>query len=102
MVKNPPASAGDMGLLPGPGRFHVPLNNQACEPQLLSLCSRAQEPQLLSPWAAINEAHTLEPMLRNKRSHLNEKPAPQLKSSPSQFSQRKALAATKTQQAKNK
>ena len=22
--KNPPANAGDMGLIPGPGRFHMP------------------------------------------------------------------------------
>ena len=24
VVKNPPANAGDMGLSPGPGRFHIP------------------------------------------------------------------------------
>ena len=23
VVKNPPANAGDMGLTPGPGRFHM-------------------------------------------------------------------------------
>ena len=27
VVKNPPASAGDMGLSPGPGRFHKPWEN---------------------------------------------------------------------------
>ena len=27
VVKNPPASAGDMGLIPGPGRFHKPWEN---------------------------------------------------------------------------
>ena len=26
-VKNPPASAGDMGLILGPGRLHMPLSN---------------------------------------------------------------------------
>ena len=67
MVKNPPANAGDMGLSPGPGRSHMPRSNQAHAPQLLSLCSRAHEPQLLKP------AH-LELVLRNKRSHHNEKP----------------------------
>ena len=36
-------------------------------PQLLSLCSRAEELQLL-------KTMYLEPVLRNKRSHLNEKP----------------------------
>ena len=27
VVKNPPANAGDMGLCPGPGRFHMPWSN---------------------------------------------------------------------------
>ena len=27
VVKNPPANAGDMGLSPGPGRYHVPWSN---------------------------------------------------------------------------
>ena len=27
VVKNPPASAGDMGLIPGPGRSHMPWSN---------------------------------------------------------------------------
>ena len=53
MVKNLPANAGDTGSIPGPGRSHVPRNNQVREPQL-----RAR----------------LEPVLRNKRSHHNEKP----------------------------
>ena len=42
--KNPPADAGDRGLIPGPGRFHMPQSNQAGVPQLLSPCSRAHEP----------------------------------------------------------
>ena len=29
MVKNPPANAGDMGLIPGPGRSHMPQSNEA-------------------------------------------------------------------------
>ena len=49
MVKNLPASAGDMGSIPDPGRSHIPQSNVARVPQLLSLCSRAQEPQLLKP-----------------------------------------------------
>ena len=36
VVKNPPASAGDTGSIPGPGRSHVPWNNEACAPQLPS------------------------------------------------------------------
>ena len=27
VVKNPPANAGNMGSVPGPGRFHVPWGN---------------------------------------------------------------------------
>ena len=27
VVKNPPAKAGDMGLIPGPGRFPMPQDN---------------------------------------------------------------------------
>ena len=41
MVKNPPASAGDTGLIPGLGRFPVTLGNKAGEPQGPSLRSRA-------------------------------------------------------------
>ena len=28
--KNPPANAGDMGLIPGLGSFHLPQGNEAC------------------------------------------------------------------------
>ena len=27
VVKNPPANAGDMGSIPGPGRSHMPQSN---------------------------------------------------------------------------
>ena len=56
VVKNPPANAGDMGSIPGPGRSHMLRSNYAHAPQLLSLCSRARAPQLLSPCAATTEA----------------------------------------------
>ena len=36
--KNSPANAGDVGSIPGLGRFHMPWGNEACAPQLLSLC----------------------------------------------------------------
>ena len=42
-VKNLLANAWDTGLIPDPGRSHMPQSNQACVPQLLSLCSRARE-----------------------------------------------------------
>ena len=38
VVENLPANAGDTGLSPGLGRFHMPQSNWANEPQLLSLC----------------------------------------------------------------
>ena len=40
VMKNLPASAGDVGLIPGSGRSHMLQNNQACESRLLSLGSR--------------------------------------------------------------
>ena len=57
-IRESAANAGNMGSIPDPGRSHMPWSNQACVPQLLSLCSRAQEPQLLSPPAATSEACT--------------------------------------------
>ena len=74
VVKNPPASAGDTGLIPGLGRSHLlrsklspyTTTTEARVPQLLSLRCRTREPQLLKPVR-------LEPMLRNKRSHCSEK-----------------------------
>ena len=56
VVRNPSASAGDMGSDPGLGRSHMLQSNYARAPQLLSLCSRAREPQLLSPRATTAEA----------------------------------------------
>ena len=53
VVKNPPANAGDTGLIPGLGRSHM--SNQA------------RAPQLLKPTR-------LQPVLCNKRNHHNEKP----------------------------
>ena len=39
--KNPPASTGDAGSVPGPGRVHTPHGSQAQAPQLLSLCAES-------------------------------------------------------------
>ena len=57
VVKNPPINAGETGSIPDLGGSHLPQSNQACVPQLLSLCSRAQEGsvQLLSPSAVTTE-----------------------------------------------
>ena len=48
-VRNPPASVGDTGSVRGPGGSCRPWTNQALEPQVLSLCSRAPGLYLLSP-----------------------------------------------------
>ena len=104
MVKNPPASAGDTGSSPDPGRSHMPRSNQARAPQLLSLCFRAHEPQLLSPRASTSEPAPLEPVLRNKRSHRNEKPAHHNKEQPPRpaTTRESPCAATNTQRSLKK
>ena len=56
VVKNPPANAGDTGLIPGLGESHMSQSNWACVPQLLSLLSRVYEPQLLTPNTEATEA----------------------------------------------
>jgi len=59
--KNPPANVGDTGPIPGPGKFHMLLGNQARMPQLMSLCAELLEPMCLEP-------------VPDKRSHCNKKP----------------------------
>ena len=91
VLKNLPANAGDTGLSPGPGRSHIPWSNEAHAPQLLSLRSRAREPQLLKPMR-------LQSVLRNKRSHCNEKPTHHNEGQPPLVATRESpRAATKTQ-----
>ena len=60
--KNPPAKAGNVGLIPGLGRFHMPRTTKAPVPQLLGRVLQLLEN--LCP----------ESMLRNKRSYCSEKP----------------------------
>ena len=67
VVKNPPASAGDVGLIPDLGRSHKPWSNRARAPQPLSLRSSAWNRSYWSPRAP-------EPVLCTKRSHRSEKP----------------------------
>ena len=42
--KESPANTGDMGLIPGLRRSHMPQSNDACAPQLMNPFSGAQEP----------------------------------------------------------
>ena len=53
VVKTLPANAGNTGLIPGPGRFHI---------LQLNLCTTTTEPTCL------------EPVLRKRRSHCKDKP----------------------------
>ena len=55
VVKNPPANAGDMGSIPGPGRCHTPRGNEARVPQPLDLCSRAHCNWRVAPLTATGE-----------------------------------------------
>ena len=66
-VKNPPATAGDRGLVPDLGRSHLPQGNRTHAPQLLSLCCRAREPQFL-------KSTGLRAVIHSKRRR-HEKPA---------------------------
>ena len=65
VVKNPPASAGDMSSVPG---LEDPICHGAARgPWLPSLCCRSSELQLLKPLGP-------RALLSNKRSYCNEKP----------------------------
>ena len=68
VVKNPPTSAGDKGLIPDLGRSHMRWS--------ISPGTTTAEPVLSSLGAATTEAHApyLGPLLPNKRGHCNEKP----------------------------
>ena len=81
--KNPPASVGDMGSIPGLGSFHMLQSNQAHVPQLRSLCSGDRELQLLSPCAASTEARAPKACATQGEKPLQwEAQGPQLESSP--------------------
>ena len=67
MVGHQSANAGDTGSSPGPGRSHVPRSNEACAPQLPSLCSGAHVLQLLSLRATTAEARAPRARKRKKK-----------------------------------
>ena len=76
--KNPLANVGDMGLIPGPGRFHVSslcYNSWAHALELSNCNCWAPVLQLLKPVR-------LEPMLPNQRSRCNENLCPTSKRKP--------------------
>ena len=92
VVKDPPANAGDTSSIPDPGRSHLPRSNEAHEPQLLSLCSRARKPQLQKPVRP--RQHPME----QERPPQREAHILQLEGSPAHCNWRKAWAAIKAQQ----
>ena len=64
--KNLPGNAGDTGLIPGPGRLHMPRRSKARAPQLLKPAhSRAHELQLMVPSPQLLKPMHLEPVLHN-------------------------------------
>ena len=67
--RNLPANMGDMDLIPGPGRFHMPRSNEVCGPRLLHPCSRTCERQLLNPRATATGTHmrSREPLISETR-----------------------------------
>ena len=72
MDKNPPANSGDKDSIPGPGRFHMPVEQ-------INPWATTIEPMCFNYWSP----NALEPVLHNKRSHCNEEPMwPQLESNP--------------------
>ena len=62
-IKNLPANAGNMGLIPDPGRSHI--QTKPVGHNYWTGRSRV--------WAKTTEVHALRFMLRNKKSHKNEK-----------------------------
>ena len=54
--KNLPAYAGDMSLISGVGRLHMPCSNKVHVPQLPSLCSRVWNLQVLNLYTTITKA----------------------------------------------
>ena len=86
-VRNLPANAGDGGLIPDLGGFHMPWRKLALGRQLLNPCSRAWRllwlrPQALrSPYSATREAS----ILRSPGNSAESRPhSPQLEKSPKQ------------------
>ena len=87
MDKNLPANAGDTGLIPDLGRFHMPWSSKARVSQLLSPCTAATE----------KPVH-LEPVLCNKRSHSEKTPMHGNEEQPPLAATRGSLCAPKRAQ----
>ena len=78
MVKTPPANAGDMGSIPGPGRSNMLKGTKPLYQQLLSPCSGAHAPQQEKPPHSEAQVPPMESkprLLQEKISHSSEGPA---------------------------
>ena len=67
MVKNLPANAGDMGLIPGLKDSICCRESKPGRLQLLSLCSGAGKLQLLKPFSATREATAMRSLCTETR-----------------------------------
>ena len=65
-AKNPPTNAGDMGLIPGLGIFHMLPNNEACARQLLSLRAYNSCPATREATSMRSPSTTLKPLFSNE------------------------------------
>ena len=70
VVNNSPASAGDMGSIPGLVKSHMQ-SSEAHALQLRSLCSKAQEQRLLKPACPTACALQKDTTMRKKAAHHN-------------------------------
>jgi len=97
VVKNPPANAGDTGLVPDLGRSQIEAakptcyNYWACAPEPGNCNDWAHMPQLLKP------THPKALALQQEKPPQSEPYAPKLKSGPHSPQLEKAPAAMKTQ-----
>ena len=67
--KNLPTSVGDMGSIPGPGRFHMPQGNKAHAPQILRLtCLKSMLCNKRSPGTTTGEQPLLAPTRESPRT----------------------------------
>ena len=93
VVKNPPANAGDTGLIHG--RIPHAMEQLTCAPQLLRLCSRARSCNCRSPRA-------LEPLVHKKTGHREEEPRAATRGGPHLLQLEKDLAQPQVKNKTNK
>ena len=104
MVKNPPANAGDMGSIPGPGRSYMPGATKPGAAKHRNYWTSALEPVSCSYWAGapqLPKPSSLEPVLHQKRSCQMDKPEHHNEEKPPLTANRESPCRTKTQHGQN-